>query len=534
MSASLNFQDHLAVLRSKGLLVEIDREINKDTQLHPLARLQFVSSSIAEDERRAFLFTNVTDSAGRRYDIPVVVGAMAASPRIYSIGMDKPLEEIGPAWVKAVQDPLPPVVIKGPAPCQEVVFTGDALKESGGISRLPVPVSTPGFDSAPFLTATVVTTRDPDTLVQNIGTYRINLKAPDRVTVRMWVLGSGGHTHALKYRSRKSPMPCAIVLGAAPVVMFAAAQKLPIGVDEVAVAGRLAGASIAMVKCVTQDLLVPADAEIVIEGYIDTEKAEPEGPFGESHGYVSLEMYNRPMYITAITQKRSPIMPSTISQVTPSESGVVKKIAYEPLFLAHLRDELALKCVQRVVMHEPLSNLRPVNFLQLKRGTPAPDVWRALRGAANWRPECGKIVIAVSEDIDPSSTDAVFWSLAYRCDPMKDVQLEGHRPIGHVPKASDQASDSTMMIDATLKGSLPPISLPARQYMEEAQKIWEELDMPRLSLRSPWHGYSLGDWSATWERYAARAVAGEWALTGQETLQQQRGDVEFETLIARE
>src|SRR5882757_9773274 len=105
-----------------------------------------------------------------------------------------------------------------------------------------------------------------------------------------------------------------------------------------------------MVRCKTVDLDVPADCEIVIEGLIDTQMLEPEAPFGESNGYVALEAWNMPMQVTAITHKRAPVFCSIISQVTPSESSLVKKVAYEPLYLAHLRDHLAVRGVRRVVM----------------------------------------------------------------------------------------------------------------------------------------------------------------------------------------
>ena len=204
---------------------------------------------------------------------------------------------------------------------------------------------------------------------------------------------------------------------------FTGALKLAVDVDEAAVAGGVAGEPIRMARAVSVDLDVPADAEIVIEGVIDPEMLEPEAPFGESNGYVALEAFNMPMKVTAITHKRSPVFTSIISQVTPSESSVIKKVAYEPLFLAHLRDQLAVKGVKRVVMHERLTNLRPVIFVQFAQGTPKTEVWRGLHGAANFQAGCGKIVIAVSEDIDPESVDAVLWSLAYRSNPIEDVHL---------------------------------------------------------------------------------------------------------------
>src|ERR1700757_4204172 len=101
----LDFQEHLARLEAKGLLVRIERPINKDTELHPLVRWQF-QGGLAEDERRAFLFTNVVDGQGRRYDIPVAIGALAASGRIYAVGMGRPVQEIGDAWMHAIANPI--------------------------------------------------------------------------------------------------------------------------------------------------------------------------------------------------------------------------------------------------------------------------------------------------------------------------------------------------------------------------------------------------------------------------------------------
>ncbi len=148
-------------------------------------------------------------------------------------------------------------------------------------------------------------------------------------------------------------------------------QKLPIGVDEFTVAGGLAGAPINVVRARTVDLLVPAEAELVIEGLIDTEYLEPEAPFGESHGHVALEEFNLPMRVTAITHRRQPVIPSYISQVAPSESSVIKRVAYEPLFLAHLRDALGIKGVKRVALHEPLTGLLRVTVI-VERGHAAP------------------------------------------------------------------------------------------------------------------------------------------------------------------
>jgi UbiD family decarboxylase len=528
----LDFQQHLADLEAAGLVERVDAPINKDTELHPLVRWQFVGG-VPEDRRRAFVFTNVTDAKGRKYDIPVVVGALAASPEIYAIGMGRKVEDIGAAWLDAIAHPIAPVTVASAA-CQEVVITGDGLKAPGGLAALPVPVSTPGFDSAPYLTATLCVSRDPETGVQNMGTYRAALKAADRLVVRMVAreaTGAGGFLHWLKYRKLNAPMPIAIVIGAAPVVVFTGPQKLAIDCDELGVAGALAGEPIRVVRCKTVDLTVPADAEIVIEGLIDPQVLEPEAPFGESNGYVALEGFNMPMRVTAITRKAKPVFCSIISQVTPSESSVIKKVAYEPLFLAHLRDGLSIKGVRKVAMHERLTNLRPVIFVQITHGTPRTEIWRALHGAASLMSNCGKIVIAVSDDIDPASVDAVLWSLAYRSNPLDDVQLIPHRGGVQGAQYGPEQSDSSMLIDATRKRPMAPLALPSREHMEHARALWERLGLHPLTVTPPWHGYQLGDWTERWETFARRAAAGDWELSGIETLARQRGGVMPETSV---
>jgi len=326
-------------------------------------------------------------------------------------------------------------------------------------------------------------------------------------------------------------MPIAIVVGCAPVVMFTGPQKLPIDCDEMAVAGALAGAPIRTVKALTVDLDVPADAEFVVEGLIDPELLEPEGPFGESHGHVALEGYNMSMQVTAITHKRNPVWLSILSEVTPSESSVMKRVAYEPRYLAHLRDTLAIKGVRRVVMHEALSNLRKILFVQFAPGVPRTEIWRALHGAATLQADIGKYVIGVSEDIDPDNLDAVFWSLAYRANPIEDVHIAPYRSAGHGPKSEGGGAESTMLIDATQKTADPPISLPKRKFMERARAIWEELKLPAITARQPWHGYSLGDWDAVWDTFAERAVAGQWEQTGRESFARRRAGLTPETPV---
>jgi UbiD family decarboxylase len=529
----LDLQQHLEMLRKEGLLLTIDRQVDKDSELHPLVRWQYVGG-IEEHERKAFLFTNVVDARGRRYKFPVVVGGLAGNRRIYCLGMQSSPEEVQSRWERALANPIPPRIVEQ-ALCQEVVITGDALREEGnGLDALPIPVSTPGFDSAPTLTATNVITKDPETGIHNHGTYRAALKAPDRLVVRMAtrVGGAGGYRHYLKHqKAGDKVMPVAIALGVPPYVAFVAPTKLPLDLDEVSVAGGLAGEPIQVVRAKTVDLLVPAEAEIVIEGLIDTTRLEPEGPFGESHGHVALEEFNMPMRVTAITHRRNAVVTSYLSQVTPSESSAIKRVAYEPMFLAHLNKTLGIKGVKRVTLHERMTALRRIAIVTVEKGTPRTEVWRALNGASFFKADCGKICIAVNEDIDPENSDALFWALAFRMDPSTDLQVLRYRSRGHGPEREHEAEheDSTLLMDATLKEELPPLALPKREYMERARKVWEELGLPKLRPQSPWFGTAAGDWLPQWDEAGRRAAEGRYLENGRISEKQQREGLKPET-----
>lgn len=510
-----DLQEHLAELEKAGLLLRIERPINKDTEMHPLVRWQFCGG-LRQEERKGFLFRNVTDSKNRSYpDFEVAVGVLSSNPAIYGIGMNCPEPEIGRRWLRAIAEPVPPEIVAD-APCQEIVLRDDAIHGAGkGLEALPIPVSTPGFDTAPYFTAGLWITRDPENGIQNMGIYRGNLKASDRLCVMTEKATlAGAYVHWKRYRELKRPMPVAIVLGAPPVVEYVGPQKLPLDTDELTVAGGLAGGAIRVVKCVTSDLLVPAEANVVVEGLVDLEMLEPEGPFGESHGYIQVEEYNFIVRVTAITRRRHAVISSIISQVTPSESSVIKRLAYEPLYLEHLRDTLGLKGVKRVAMHEPLTNLRKVVTVVVDRAMPRTEIWRMFAGVSSLQPAIGKICIAVNEDIDPENADALWWAIAYRCNPVEDVHITPYRSVGHAPHTAGSGVESTMFIDATLKCDMPPVALPKKEYMEQARTIWEELGLPKLTPQTPWFGYSLGLWCDAWDTCARRAAEGDWIANG--------------------
>ncbi|MBI4292781.1 MAG: UbiD family decarboxylase [Betaproteobacteria bacterium] len=522
-----DLHEHIEALKKAGLLVVVDRLINKDTEMHPLVRWQF-RGGLPESDRRAFLFTNVTDAKGKKYDIPVLVCGIAGSPSIYALGMQCKVDEIPKTWSKALGNPIPPRIVKS-GPCQEVVYKGKELLNGHGLDELPVPISTPGWDNAPYTSASHFITKDPETGVQNLGNYRGQLRAPDRLGVNTSVeLRTGGYMHWEKWKALGQPMPCAVVIGCPPIVSYSSVQKAPESVDELRLAGGLVGKPLNVVKAKTVDLLVPAEAEIIIEGYISTKYLEPEGPFGESHGHVNLQEYNGYMDVTAITRRKNPILTSWVSQVTPSESSCIRRPGYEAILTQHLVT-LGVKGVTKVTTHEPLTSLHKLVIVQFEKGTPTTEVWRGLYALASFRRITGKWVVALDTDIDPNNTDAVVWAISFRSRPHRDLQMLLHKEQGHGPRSMIEDEDSAVLINAMLKETFPPISLPKREYMEGARRIWEELGLPRLQPQMPWYGYDLGEWNEELEYQAQLAVKGDYWKTGKWCAENRRGDLPMNT-----
>jgi UbiD family decarboxylase len=526
-----DLHDHIAALDAAGQLRRVDLPINKDTELFPLVRWQF-RGSVPEKDRKAWLFTNVVDAKGRRYDMPVLIGAVASNIDIYSIGMGVPVDQTIATWSTALAHPIPPQIVEN-APCQDVLIEGDELTKPGrGLDALPVPLSTPGWDSSPYLSATGFITKDPDTNLQNFGLYRAQVKSPTRIGFNPSIENRpGGYLHWLKNKQRGRKMPAAFIIGGPMSVAYTAMWKIPESVDEIAVAGGLVNAPINVVRARTVDLLVPAEAEIVIEGFVDTDYLEPEGAFGESHGHMHLQEFNGFMDVTAITHRRNPVFVTYMSQLYPSEISAIRAMVHEYGFVEHLRDHLGIKGVIRVVTHRPLTGNQKIIFIVLERGIPRTEIWRALYGVMSLHRSLGKIVIAVNDDIEPTNLDSVLWAIAFRSFPHLDMEIVKNQDAGHGPSATlREGDDSALLIDATLKGDLAPISLPKREYMERAREIWEgALGLPKIVPETPWFGYSLGDWPKDLDADAERAVRGDSWETGRNHELRRRNDVAMNT-----
>jgi len=519
-SSFRDLREFIALLERTGNLHRISARVDKNTELMPLVRWQY--QGLADEHRKAFLFENVTDAAGRKYDCRVAVGALSASRAIYKLALGVKESEgpraVAEKWNQALSRPIAPRRVAH-GPVKDVVIKGKELSSpGGGLLRFPVPISNPGFDGGPFLTAPYVVTKDPDTGIANVGTYRCMIKGPNKTGVSVAPAQHIG-IHFHKCKERGVPLQAAIVLVCSPAVGLAAVAKVGYDRNEYAVAGGIAGAAIPLVKCESVDLEVPARAEIVIEGEILTDYMEPEGPFGEFTGYMGGQMMNGLFVAKCITHRKDPIL-QMFTEGVPSESGVMRKMGYESTLYKLLKYDCNIPSVINVSLHES-SGSRKFVVIRMRKTNPAQP-WQALQAAVALDPSHGKILIAVDDDIDSEDADSVNWAISFRMQPHRDVKITTHKFAGLDPSAAPPGSSHTearfpspsgcsaIMIDATRKWPYPPVALPARKYMEAAKAKWESLGLPPLTPKMPWYGYSLGNWDESDVENAELAIKGDY------------------------
>jgi 4-hydroxy-3-polyprenylbenzoate decarboxylase len=271
---------------------------------------------------------------------------------------------------------------------------------------------------------------------------------------------------------------------------------------------------------VTQDLLVPADAEIVIEGRVPNDTVEMEGAFGEFPGYMAQRDYSFFMEVTAITMRKKPIYLSILSQMPPSESSKMRNIGRAAAGLSLLKNAGLDNVVQVEYLESSGSNA--VAVVKLKKPGP-DDAKKALRILAE--KFMGKMLVAVDEDIDVRDADNVLWAIAYRAQPFRDVEVveapsfpldpaavppgETRGLMGGTPPRS-----TAVLIDATMPWPYPPLSLPKKEFMDRAIEIWRDLQLPPLTLKPPYFGYSLGHWTEEEDAEAELATQGRHYETG--------------------
>jgi 4-hydroxy-3-polyprenylbenzoate decarboxylase len=374
--------------------------------------------------------------------------------------------------LKSIADSRPKVVRSGA--CQEVVLQGDDVD----LGRLPVQTCWPG-DAGPFITLPAVITSDPRTGQRNVGMYRMQVLSP-RSTAMHWQIHKDGRADYLFTEGR---MEVAVALGLDPITAYSASAPLPKHIDELMVAGFLRGEPVELVKGVTVDLEVPADAEIVLEGYVEkNEGLAVEGPFGDHTGfYTPAELF--PVFnVTAITMRRDAIYPSIVVGKPPQEDAWLGK-ATERIFLPAVK-----MTVPEIVDYDlPVAGaFHNLVIVSIKKAFPghARKVMHAIWGLGML--SLTKGIVVVDEHVDVHDYEQVMFYVGANVDPKRDVVItEG--PLDHLDHAPTlQFIGGKLGIDATAKGPLegtrewPPEIEMSDEVRDLVDRRWDEYGIGRV------------------------------------------------------
>jgi 4-hydroxy-3-polyprenylbenzoate decarboxylase len=490
-----DLRDFIAQLEQLGELKRVAVEVD------PRLEMTEVCDRVLKAGGPAILFEKPKgfDGASGRARIPVLAN-LFGTPRRVALGMGEEsveaLREVGkllaylkepdpPKGLKDAWDKLPvlkqvlnmaPKVLDS-APCQEIVWEGKDVD----LSRLPIQTCWPG-DAGPLITWGLTVTRGPLKTRQNLGIYRQQVIARNKVIMR-WLAQRGGaldfRDHGLHYPGQ--PFPIAVALGADPATILGAVTPVPDSLSEYQFAGLLRGAKTELVKCLGSDLQVPASAEIVLEGVIHADETALEGPFGDHTGYYN-EQERFPVFtIERITMRRDPIYHSTYTGKPPDEPAVLG-MALNEVFVPLLQKQFP-EITDFYLPPEGCSYR--LALVSMKKQYPGHakrvmfGIWSFLRQFMYT-----KFIIVTDDDVDIRDWKEVIWALTTRVDPARDTLLAERTPIDYLDFASPMSGlGSKMGIDATNKwpgetsrGWGTPISMDA-DVKRRVDELWRDFGL---------------------------------------------------------
>ncbi len=428
-----------------------------------------VHRAVLEATGPVLQFDQPTGAFVGRFDIPVVVNLFGTTERVAAglgVSPDE-LDDLG-AFLAALRTPTPPSGLRealsrwpmlkaalSTRPKLVKTATSQHVCHSGtdvDLSRLPIQTHWPQ-DAGPLITWPVVITRphgsEPDAAqAYNAGVYRVQVLDRNRLIMR-WLPHRGGAAHHRSWAQRNEKMPVAIVLGADPATLLSAALPLPETVSELAFAGALNQNRPRLSPAKSVPLLVPADAEFVLEGWASPSETAPEGPFGDHTGYYNPAEPFPVMHVTAITHREAPLYLSTYTGRPPDEPSIIGEV-FNRLALPTIRAQIP-------EIHDlwlpPAACSYRIAIVAIDKRYPgqARRVMMALWGML---PQFSytKMIVAVDADIDPRNWDDVAWALATRMDPGRDVMALDRTPMDYLDFASPEPGLAGKIgIDATTK-----------------------------------------------------------------------------------
>ncbi|QHU98957.1 UbiD family decarboxylase [Synechocystis sp. CACIAM 05] len=482
----------IQLLEARGQLRRITAEVDPDLEVAE------ISNRMLQAGGPGLLFENVKGSP-----FPVAVNLMGTVERIcWAMNMDHPLEleDLGKK-LALLQQPKPPKkisqaidfgkvlfdVLKAKPgrnffpPCQEVVINGENLD----LNQIPLIRPYPG-DAGKIITLGLVITKDCETGTPNVGVYRLQLQSKTTMTVH-WLSVRGGARHLRKAAEQGKKLEVAIALGVDPLIIMAAATPIPVDLSEWLFAGLYGGSGVALAKCKTVDLEVPADSEFVLEGTITPGEMLPDGPFGDHMGYYGGVEDSPLVRFQCLTHRKNPVYLTTFSGRPPKEEAMMA-IALNRIYTPILRQQVS-EITDFFLPMEALSYKAAIISIdkaypgQAKRAALA--FWSALPQFTYT-----KFVIVVDKSINIRDPRQVVWAISSKVDPVRDVFILPETPFDSLDFASEKIGlGGRMGIDATTK--IPP----------ETDHEWGEVleSDPTMAEQASqrWAEYGLGDINLT-------------------------------------
>ena len=470
-----------------------------------------IQTRVIRDKGPAILFENVIKPDGTKSSIPVLVNLFGTTNRVAKGIKRNPseLRQVGEE-LAMMRQPEPPKGIKDSArfiklaknvltmkpknvrsaPVQEIVLTGDDID----LNKLPIQGCWPN-EPAPLITWGIVVTQGPNPKKDrcdnfNLGIYRMQQLGKDKAIMR-WLKHRGGSQHHSRWQENKpEPLPCAVVIGTDPATIIGAVTPVPDTLSEYQFAGLLRGKSTQLVKCKTNDIKVPANAEIVLEGYVSLDHYEDEGPYGDHTGYYnSVEKF--PVFTcTAITMRKEPIYLSTYTSRPPDEPSVLGE-ALNDVFVPLIQQQFPE--ISDFWLPPEGCSYR-IAVISIKKAY-AGHSKRVMMGAWSYLRQFmyTKWLIVVDENIDARCWKDVWWAISTKMDPARDITILENTPIDYLDFASPESSlGSKIGLDATDK-VYPETHREwgKEMYMEQSiidkiNDIWESTGLPKESKQNIW------------------------------------------------
>jgi len=447
----------------------------------------------------ALLFENAVDENGKPYGMPVLTNLFGTPDRV-ALGMGQEnlgaLRDVGKllAMLKEPEPPtgfrdalskipvykqvlnMPVKMIKKPL-CQQIVLSGDDVD----LTKLPIQTCWPG-DVAPLITWGLTITKGPHKERQNLGIYRQQVLSKNKVILR-WLSHRGGALDFQEFKKTNpgEKYPVSVALGADPATILGAVTPVPDTLSEYAFAGLLRGAKTEVAKSISNDLEVPATAEIILEGYLDPEETAPEGPYGDHTGYYN-EVDDFPVFtVTHITMRKDPIYHSTYTGRPPDEPAILG-VALNEVFVPILQKQFPE--IQDFYLPPEGCSYR-LAIVTIKKQY-AGHAKRVMMGVWSFLRQFmyTKFVIVCDDDINARSWEDVIWAMTTRMDPSRDTVLIENTPIDYLDFASPVSGlGSKMGLDATNKwpGETnrewgEPMMMD-ESIKNQVDEIWDELDI---------------------------------------------------------